>query len=121
MPSFTKLDSITGSRLRSWNWPRPVGPSQRAVMMPFTRPMAIMAPWPLSTWSASTAKWRRLRVLAMRVPGHRRQRIERVPPGAQHGLPRAREVLAPEAGHLGLEGIAGGLQPFLLHRDVRPA
>jgi hypothetical protein len=44
MPSFTKFDSITGSSVRSWNCPRPVGPSQRAVMMPFTSPMAIMAP-----------------------------------------------------------------------------
>src|SRR5262249_29766094 len=109
-------------RLRSWNCPRPVGPSQRAVMIPFTRPIAIMAPWPLSTWSASAAKWRRFGPLAMYVRSpRRRQRIERVSAGAQHRLSPTGEVVAPERRYLGLEGLACRAYPFLFHRHVRRA
>jgi len=56
MPSLTKFESIVGRSTRSAKRPRSAGPSQRAVMMPLTMPMAIIATWPLSTWSESAAK-----------------------------------------------------------------
>src|SRR4029453_13310363 len=118
MPSFTKFDSMTGSNVRSWNCPRPVGPSQRAVMMPFTSPIAIMAPWPLRTCSESTAKCRRLGRSAMRIRLHRRERVQRIAARAQDRLPGAGQIGAPERGDLRLERVTGRLEPGLVDRHV---
>src|SRR5262245_35178944 len=109
---------MIGSSVRSWNCPRPVGPSQRAVMMPFTSPMAIMTPWPLRTWSESRAKCRRLGRSAMRICFHRRERVQRVAARAQDRLAEARQVGAPERSDLRLEGVVGRLQPGLVDYHV---
>src|SRR5262249_51944285 len=122
MPSFTKFDSIVGSSTRSWNRPRSAGPSQRAVMMPFTMPMAIMATCPPRTWTESATKCRlALRSATRALPGAGRERVEREAAGTQHGRTRSLEERPPELRDLGLVGIAGRFQVPLVHRDVRRA
>src|SRR5262245_8194114 len=120
MPSLTKFDSIVGNRTSSAKRPRSAGPSHRAVMTPFTMPMAIMANCPLSTWSESKAKFRRSPPLAMRASCGRlrRHRVERVAACPEDRRACLRDELAPQRRHLRFVRITGGLQPVLLHGHV---
>src|SRR5262245_16369804 len=124
MPSFTKFDSTVGSSTRRLKSPRSVGPSQRAVMMPVTTPMPVIATCPPSTRMTSCAK----RGTPFFFGGasvtrrhHRRHRIERVAAGAQHRGPEPRYDFAPERRHLLLERIGGGIEAAHVDGDVRRA
>src|SRR5262249_50893716 len=123
MPILTKFDSIVGRRTSSAKRPRSAGPSHRAVMTPFTMPMAIMANCPLSTWSELKAKLRRFGPLATSASRGRlrRHRIERVAACPEDRRACLRDELPPQPRPLRFVRTSRGLQPFLVDGDVGAA
>src|SRR5262249_27729117 len=124
IPSLAKLESVTGSRVRSWNNPRSRGPSVRAVISPVPTPSSVIPTWAPKTPSDACTRrrpfWLAMRRFSRNVrSGGTAQGIEAEPPGTEHRRAVVRKQLAPEPCHARLEGVPRRVEALDVDRHVR--